>query len=161
MPLVYEQLRLLAARSLKGERSGHTLQATALVHEAYLRLAGAHVEWADRAHFMATASRLMRRLLVDHARARGRAKRGAGAIQVTLDSSVEISADRGDELVAVDEALSELAKVDDRKSRMLEMIYFGGLTQAEAAAAAGVSERTVHRELMLARAWVRRYLEAL
>lgn len=159
MPHVYEQLRSLAARSLRGERGGHTLQATALVHEAYLRLAGADVEWADRTHFLAVASKVMRRLLVDHARTRRRAKRGAGAVQVTLDASVEVSADRGDELVAVDEALAELAKVDEKKCQLLEMLYFGGLTQAEAAAAAGLSERTLNRELLLAKAWVRRYLE--
>lgn len=158
MPLVYEQLHLLAARSLRSEKPGHTLQATALVHEAYMRLAGSEVEWADRAHFLAVASQIMRRLLVDHARTRGRAKRGSGAVKVTWDAVVELSIDRGDELVAVDEALRELAKVDERKSQLLEMLYFGGLTQAEAAAAAGISERTLNRELALAKAWVRRYL---
>jgi RNA polymerase sigma factor (TIGR02999 family) len=158
MPLVYEQLHLLAARSLRSERPGHTLQATALVHEAYLRLAGAEVEWADRTHFLAVASGVMRRLLVDHARARSRAKRGSGAVKVTWDAGMEVSGDRGEELVAVDEALAELAKVDERKSRLLEMIYFGGLTQTEAASAAGISERTLSRELVLAKAWVRRYL---
>jgi len=158
MPLVYEQLHLLAARPLRSERPGHTLQATALVHEAYLKLAGSEAEWADRTHFLAVASRVMRRLLVDHARTRGRAKRGAGAVKVTWDAGVEVSSDRGEELVAVDEALMELAKVDERKSQLLEMLYFGGLTQAEAAAAAGISERTLNRELVLAKAWVRRYL---
>ena len=159
MPLVYEQLKALAGRSLRTERDGHTLQATALVHEAYLKLAGSEIQWEDRTHFMALASRLMRRLLVDHARTRSRDKRGAGAVRITLDEAAAISPDTGVELLAVDDALDALTRVDERKSRLLEMLYFGGLTQLEAAQAAGVSERTLNRELLLAKAWVRRYLE--
>ena len=129
LPLVYEELRRLAARYMKGERSGHTLQATALVNEAYLRLIDVRqVQWQDRAHFFAMAARLMRRILVDPARARGYQKRGGGAPRVTFDEALVVADEPGEDLVALDDALTALAAVDARKSQVVELRFFGGLS---------------------------------
>jgi RNA polymerase sigma factor (TIGR02999 family) len=154
LPLVYGELHALAGRYMRGERDDHTLQTTALMHEAYLRLCGADVTWEGRAHFLAVAAQAMRRILVDHARARSRAKRGGGDTPVTLDDALAPRAERPDELLALDEALVRLAALDERKARAVELHYFGGLTYDETAAALAVSTATVDRELRLAKAWL-------
>jgi RNA polymerase sigma factor (TIGR02999 family) len=158
LPLVYDQLRRMAARYLREERPGHTLAPTALVHEAYLRLAGSDLELQDRAHFLAIASGVMRRVLMDHARTRNRQKRGAGALVLSLDQVQQIPADHLGELLGLDEALEELAKFDARKARIVELIYFGGLTYDEVAGVLHISSVTVHRDLKLAKAWLEREL---
>jgi RNA polymerase sigma factor (TIGR02999 family) len=159
MPLVYDELRRIASRYMKRERAGHTLQTTALVNEAYLHLVGQqNVEWQNRAHFFAVAAQVMRHLLVDHARSRNYAKRGGGAQQVTLDETAVISEDRYADLLALDEALSKLAAMDSRKSQLVELRYFGGLSAAETAEVLGVSEITVKREWLKAKAWLYREL---
>ncbi len=161
MPIVYDQLRSIAGSCFKAENPGHTLQATAVVHEAFLRLAGSDVEWQDRVHFLAIAARTMRRILVDHARGRRRARRGSGEIPFSLDEALVLSSESSepdDRVVDLDEALSRLALFDPRKAGILEMLYFGGLTYAETAGALDISEATVHRELKLARAWLRHEL---
>jgi len=157
MPLVYNQLRKLAARCLAAEGPQHTLRATALVNEAYLRLVGSDVSFNDRAHFFAVAARLLRRILVDHARAQGRQKRGAGAERLTLDEAVLVGPAQP-ELVDLDEALERLAARDKRKSDVVELLFFGGLTYDETAAALQISTATVHRELTMAKAWLHREL---
>lgn len=158
MPLVYGELRRLAARSLEGERKDHTLQPTALVHEAFLRLAGGAVpRWQDRVHFFAVASQVMRRLLVDHARARRTEKRGGGVRPLPLEAAFDIgSPEAGDPelLLALDEALVELAVHDPRKARIVELRFFGGLTIEEAAEVLDVATSTVILEARLARAWL-------
>ena len=155
-PLVHEELRRIARRCMRGERAGHSLQATALVNEAYLRLVGVqHVNWQNRAHFLAMAARLMRRVLVDIARARRYQKRGAGAIQVSL-SDARHAPGRSRDVVSLDEALHALGGVDERKSRVVELRFFGGLSVAETAAVLAVSPETVMRDWKLARAWLRR-----
>jgi RNA polymerase sigma-70 factor, ECF subfamily len=157
MPLVYEELRRLAHRHLGRERAGHTLQTTALVHEAYLRLVDQkETRWRNRAHFIAVASQMMRRILVDYARARGYAKRGGGARRVSLDEAMVVSDERADDVVALDEALSALAQFDERKSRMVELRFFGGLSIEETAEVLGVSPGTVMRDWTLAKAWLQR-----
>jgi RNA polymerase sigma factor (TIGR02999 family) len=159
LPLVYEELRRLAAHYMKGERSGHTLQATALVNEAYLRLIDVqHVRWQNRAHFVAMAARLMRRVLVDSARARGYQKRGGGASVVLLDEALIVPIEPGNDLVALDEALIALAAVDARKSQVVEMRFFGGLTLDETAEALHVSRDTVKRDWTVAKLWLLREL---
>lgn len=159
MPLVYDQLRKLAGRCLAAERPEHTLRATALVNEAYLRLVEADVSFNDRVHFYAVAARLLRRILVDHARAQGRQKRGGGAERLTLDESVLVGGAQP-ELLDLDEALERLAVRDKRKSEIVELLFFGGLTYDETAAALGISPATVHRELTMAKAWLHRELAA-
>lgn len=159
MPLVYGQLRKLAARCLASESPAHTLRATALVNEAYLRLVGAEVSFNDRVHFFAVAARLLRHILVDHARAHGRQKRGAGAERLALDEAVLVGAAQPD-LLELDEALSRLAERDKRKSEVVELLFFGGLTYEETAAALQISPATVHRELTMAKAWLYRELSA-
>jgi len=155
-PLVYDELRRLARRHLAPER-GDTLQPTALVHEAYLRLIDQRsVNWQNRAHFYAIAARLMRRILIDHARRRVAERRGGGAIHMTLDEAVAVSMARSAELLALDEALGELATVDPRKSRVVELRFFGGLSVQETAEVLGVSEVTVMRDWRTARAWLHR-----
>lgn len=159
MPLVYDELRRLASRSMKRERPDHTLQPTALVHEAYLRLTGASTPcWHDRIHFFAVASQVMRRLLVDHARARRSGKRGKGARALPLEAALEVGGPySGPEgLLALDEALRELAGYDPRKARIIELRFFGGLTLEETAEALGLSTSTVTLEARLARAWLYR-----
>ena len=143
---------------MRGERAHHSLQATALVHEAYLRLVDAqHVNWQNRAHFLAIAARLMRRILVDVARARQYQKRGGNPLQVSLSDALRTS-EKGQDLVALDEALEALAQLNERKSRVVELRFFGGLSVAETAAVLDVSPQTVMRDWKLARAWLRREL---
>ena len=159
MPLVQAELHRIARRCMYGERAGHSLQATALVNEAYLRLVDARrVRWQDRSHFLAMSARLMRRVLVDHARARGYQKRGADAVRVTLVEAIGGSDERPLDLVALDEALDALAKFDARKSRVVELRFFGGLTAEETAHELGVSSDTVLRDWTLAKAWLLREL---
>jgi RNA polymerase sigma factor (TIGR02999 family) len=157
LPVVYEELRKLAASALRDERSDHTLQPTALVHEAYLRMLGeASVSWESRAHFFGFAAHVMRNVLVDHARARRRAKRGGGAVHVAFDEALGIAQVRDAEIVALDEALSTLSTFDETKARVVELRYFGGLTIEETAEVLGVSPATVKREWTVARAWLHR-----
>ena len=159
MPMVYDELRRLAGHYMKTERKGHTLQATALVNEAYIRLVDMKVSWQDRAHFFAVAARLMRRLLVDHARAHRRAKREGDAAKVTLDAALEVSSNPASNVLAVDEALTRLAEFDPRKSEILELRYFGGLNNEEVAEALNISRATVQRDLRLAKTWLIRELK--
>jgi RNA polymerase sigma factor (TIGR02999 family) len=154
MEVVYPELHSIARRQLSGERDDHTLQATALVHEAYLRLVGVEIEWTDRRHFYAVAARAMRRVLVDHARGRAREKRGGDYRIVTLDPEHAPDADEPLDLLALDDALSRLAAIDERKARALELHYFGGLSYEETARALDVSPATIHRELRMAKAWL-------
>ena len=154
-PLVYGEMRRLAQSYMRRERAGHTLQTTALIHEAYLRLIDAkHARLENRAHFFAVASRLMRQILVDFARSRGYQKRGGGAHQVSLDEALVIGQPRDEDLIALDEALAGLAGVDERKSRVVEMRFFGGLTEAETAEALKVSPETIRRDWRLAKSWL-------
>ena len=142
---------------MAGERPGHSLQATALVNEAYLRLVDAKaVAWHDRAHFLAVAARVMRRILVDHARARYAQKRGGPAMRVTFDEALVVTSESRDDFVALDDALDALAKFDERKSRVIELRFFGGLTVEETASVVEVSAETVIRDWQLAKAWLRR-----
>ncbi len=157
MPLVYEELRRMANHYMRNERKGHTLQTSALVNEAYLRLVDhENIEWQNRAHFFGVAAQAMRRILVDHARARNYQKRGGGAQQVSLDEAATLAGDRAAELIALDEALQELAKMDERKARVVELRYFGGLSVEETAEALGVSVPTVTRDWNTAKAWLMR-----
>ncbi len=158
MPLVYDQLRKVASHCLAAERPGHTLRATALVHEAYLKLVAGEVEFQDRVHFYALAARMMRRILVDHARAHGRQKRGGDAERIPLDEAVMVGSDNSPELLDLDQALEKLAQLDPRKAEIIELLFFGGLTYDESAAAVGISAATLHRELKLAKAWLYREL---
>ncbi|MEZ5399362.1 MAG: ECF-type sigma factor [Bryobacteraceae bacterium] len=155
---LYAELHHIASRLISGERQGHTLQTTALVHEAYLRLAGAEVEWQDRAHFLALSARLMRRILVDHARGQLRAKRGAGAPVVSLDEAMVVDERCLSQAEDIDEALGRLASLDERKSKVVELHYFGGLTYDEMAEVLKISAVTVHRELRFAKSWLNREL---
>lgn len=155
VPLVQEELRHLAHRYIARERPGHTLQTTALVNEAYLRLVNqAGVQWQDRAHFFAVSARVMRHILVDCARARGYAKRGGGALRVTLDEAASVSAGQAAELLALDEALKGLAEIYPRRSRVVELRYFGGLNNEEVAEVLKVTSKTVERDWRYARAWL-------
>ena len=160
VPLVEAELHAIARRCMRGERSGHSLQATALVNEAYVRLVDAQrIRWQDRAHFLAMSARLMRRVLVDHARARGYQKRGGAAVKVTLVEGMGGSDERPHDLVALDDALNALAALDARKSRVVELRFFGGLSVEETARELGVSTDTVLRDWKFARAWLVRELE--
>jgi RNA polymerase sigma factor (TIGR02999 family) len=156
IPLVYDELHTLAQQCMRGERPGHTLQATSLVNEAYLRLVSGSVNWQDRAHFFAMAATAMRRVLVDHARSKGRHKRAG--VQVSLDESVMVLPDREDELLAIDDALNDLARKDERAAKVIELHFFGGLTYDETAEALGISPATVDRDLRFARAWLHKSL---
>lgn len=157
VPHVYTALKHIAAAHLRRERPNHTLQATALVHEAYLRLVDQNqVTWRSRAHFLAVAAQVMRRILVDYAKARGRAKRGGGFIRTTLDETVDIGADRTVELLEIDQALEQLAQHDERQAKVVEMRFFGGLTVEETAEVLGISAPTVVREWAMAKAWLHR-----
>jgi RNA polymerase sigma factor (TIGR02999 family) len=157
LPIVEGELHQIARRCMRGERAGHSLQATALVNEAYMRLIDARrVQWQDRSHFLAMSATLMRRILVDHARARLYQKRGGGAQRVTLVESLGGSDERPHDLVALDDALEALARVDKRKARVVELRFFGGLTGDETAHILGVSTDTVLRDWKLARAWLLR-----
>jgi RNA polymerase sigma factor (TIGR02999 family) len=156
---VYEDLRRMAAHQLAREQGGHTLQATALVHEAWIRLAGqAGENWENRTQFIAVAAEMMRRVLVDHARARLRVKRGSGAVKVSLSEAMELSNGREVEVLDLDRALHRLAQVDPRKAKLVELRYFGGLTVEEAAVAAGSSPATAERDWRFARAFLQREL---
>lgn len=160
IPIVYGELRAVAARYLRRERQGHTLQPTALVNEAYLRLIDQkHVNWQNRAHFVGVAAQMMRRILVDHAKSRSRTKRGGGVLKVTLDEAVAISEERAANLVELDRALTALEAFDQRKSRVVEMKYFGGLSVEETAEVLKVSVVTVARDWKLAKAWLYTHIE--
>src|SRR5262245_55581802 len=159
MPLVYGELRRLAKHHMRRERAGHTLQTTALIHEAYLRMIDANqVRLENRRHFFAAASRLRRQVLTDLARERGSHKRGGGAEQVSLDETLMVSEQRDEGLLALDEALWALAELDARKSQVVELRFFGGLSVEETAEALDVSVETVHRDWRLARSWLLRKL---
>jgi len=159
-PLIYDELRRMAAFHLRGERPGHTFSPTDLISEVYLRLAGGtQLEFNDRVHFFAIASRNMRQILVDHARKRCADKRGAGERPLELDET-RISTDRPWELVALDDALVELAKFDERKARVIELHYFGGLTQEEISTVCEIHVNTVSRDIRFSEAWLRRQLRA-
>jgi RNA polymerase sigma-70 factor, ECF subfamily len=158
MPVVYDQLRRLAARCLLSERSAHTLPATALVHEAYMRLVQADVAFEDRVHFYAVSARMMRRILVDHAKTNNRQKRGGGADRIPLDEAIIVGPEAPAGIVELDEALQRLAVHDERKASVVELLFFGGMTYEETAAALKMSPATVHRELKMAKAWLHREL---
>src|SRR5579862_3961958 len=158
MPFVYDQLRKLATNCLRAERPDHTLRATALVNEAYLRLVDANVTWQDRVHFFAVSARLLRRILVDHAKSHNRQKRGGDFQKVPLDEAIVVGPQSDKGIVDLDEALQRLAVQDQRKSELIELLFFGGLTYDEAAAALKISPATVHRELILAKAFLYREL---
>ena len=159
IPAVYQELRRMADHYLRGEDSGHSLQPTALVHEAYLRLIDqTKVEWQNRAHFFGVAAQMMRRILIDHAKAKHRVKRGGTAVKVMLDENVNFTQERASELLALDDALQTLARMDERKSRIVELRYFGGLTVEETAQVLGISDKTVMRDWNLAKAWLYREL---
>jgi RNA polymerase sigma factor (TIGR02999 family) len=157
MPMVYAELHKLAHRHIRKERPGHTLQTSALVNEAYVRLVDQRgVQWQSRAHFFAIAAQMMRRILVDYARKRKFAKRGGNQQQVSLDEALIVSKQRSAEVVLLDDALTQLAEVDERKSKVVELKFFGGLSIEETAEALGVSPGTVMRDWTLAKAWLRR-----
>jgi RNA polymerase sigma-70 factor (ECF subfamily) len=159
-PLVHEELHRLAHRHMRLERPNHTLQTTALVNEAYVRLVDQrNLHWKNRTHFFAIASKLMRRILVDLARAHYRSKRGGGALQVSLDEVAMVSQERAEELVALDEALTRLAEMDERKSQVVELRFFGGMTVEETAEAVGKSPITIKRDWDSAKAWLYRELK--
>jgi RNA polymerase sigma factor (TIGR02999 family) len=157
MPLVYQELRRVAGGYLRGERAGHTLQPTALVHEAYLRLVGQDkADWRNRGQFMAVAAQLMRRILVDYARARATRKRAGEAVHVDMDLILPIDGNFGfEEILVVDDLLEQLAGLDAQQASVVEMRYFAGMTVEETAAALGISERTVKRDWSMAAAWLR------
>ena len=159
MPLVYEQLHAAARRYMAGERPGHTLQTTALIHETYLRLVDIRqVKWQDRAHFLAVCAQLMRRILIDFARSRSYQKRGGAAAQVNFDEAVLVSAQPDSNLVALDDALNRLAEVDERKCKVVELRFFGGLGVKETAEAMRISPETVMRDWKMAKVWLLREL---
>ncbi len=159
LPVVHAELRQIARRQMKQERAGHTLQATALVNEAYLKLAGQGAfEWHDRAHFFAVCAQVMRHILIDHARAQARDKRGGGAIQVSLNEVVVMPTEQAAGLVDLDEALRTLEAIDPQKGRIVELRYFGGLSIEETAEVLKISTRTVRREWRRAKAWLYRMI---
>ena len=154
-PLVYNELRRLAHGYLRRERKGHTLQTTALINEAYLRLVDQkHVHWANRSHFFGISAQIMRRILIDHARRYDYAKRGGGAQRISLDEAAVVAKQRGRALLMLDEALKSLAKIDPRRSQVVELRYFGGLDNREIAGVLKISENTVMRDWNMARAWL-------
>ena len=160
MPVVYDELRRMAHRQMANERGDHTLQATALVNEAFLRMKnGIPAKWRSRAQFFAVAAQMMRHILVDYARRHTRAKRGGGAQQVPLDDAMLVSNDKADELLALDDALSKLEQFDKRRSQVATMRFFAGLSVEETGEALGISEETVTRDWRLARAWLQNELK--
>jgi RNA polymerase sigma factor (TIGR02999 family) len=160
VPMVYAELRKLAAGYLRNERLGHTLQPTALVHEVYVRLVKQdQPDYQGRCHFMAVAAQVMRQILIDHARTRNAAKRGSHAVKVSIEDSGDIPVDRPSMLLAVDDALRELARKDPAKARLIEMRFFGGLTAEESAEATGMAVAEVRRHLRVAQAWLQRELD--
>jgi RNA polymerase sigma factor (TIGR02999 family) len=154
MPLVYEELRRLARNHLRRERPGHTLQTTDLIHEAYLRLVDQRSSWKTRAHFFGIASQMMRRILVDHAKANRAGKRGAGAPRLQLDEALEVAERPDRDLVLLDQALTEFEQIDARASKIVELKFFGGLSNEETSEVLGISTATVQREWMGARVWL-------
>jgi RNA polymerase sigma factor (TIGR02999 family) len=161
IPLVYEELRRLAHRHMRGERPGHPLQTTALVNEAYLRLVdSSNVRWQNRAHFFAVSAQLMRRILVDFARSRNYQKRGGDLRQVSFDEALAVSQPRREDIVSLDEALTALASIDERKSKVVELRFFGGLSVEETAEVLRVSLDTVKRDWRLAKVWLLKELSA-
>jgi RNA polymerase sigma factor (TIGR02999 family) len=159
VPIVHEELRRLARRQMAGERPDHTLQPTALVNEAYLRLVNLkQMQWQDRAHFFAMAARLMRRILVDFARSRGYQKRGGGAKQVSFSQSLEVARGQPTDVVALNDALEALAAVEERKSQVVELRFFGGLSGEETAEVLNISRETVKRDWKFAKLWLLRHL---
>jgi RNA polymerase sigma factor (TIGR02999 family) len=158
IPLVERELRRIARRHLAHERKGHTMESASLVQEAYVRMLPHAMEWQNRAHFFAVASRVMRHVLVDYARQRQTAKRGAAAPRIELDADVALSPDQIDEIVAIDLALERLARLDPRKSQVFELRFFGGMSLDESAEALGVGTRTIVRDWNFARAWLRKEL---
>jgi RNA polymerase sigma-70 factor (ECF subfamily) len=156
-PLVYEELRRMAHRYMRRERSGHTLQTTAVVHEAYLRLIDQkHVQWQNRAHFFAIAAQMMRRILITHAQSHAYAKRGGGTLKVSLDEAAVLSRERAGELITLDEALTSLTAIDPRRSQVVELRFFGGLSNEEIAKVLKISPNTVTRDWNVAKAWLYR-----
>lgn len=154
-PLVYEELHRLARRYMSRERKGHTLQTTALINEAYVRLVDQkNVHWANRSHFFAISAQIMRRILIDHARRHAYAKRGGGAQQVSLEEAATVARDQSAELLRLDEALKSLSEMDSRRGQVVELRYFGGLNNEEIAGVLNVSENTVTRDWNMARAWL-------
>lgn len=159
LPLVHSELRRIAQRQMSQERPGHTLQATALVNEAYLKLAGQQeFNWQNRAHFFAVCAQVMRHILIDHARAHAREKRGGGAVKVSLNDALVVAADQADHFIALDDALRELERLDPQKGKIVELRYFGGLSIEEAAEVLNISPRTVRREWQRAKAWLYRMM---
>lgn len=159
LPIVYDELRRRAASLMRHERQGHTLQPTALVHEAFMQLVQQEsVDWQGRAHFFAVASQMMRRILVDHARARRADKRGGGATRISIDEGLGLSITRDADVVAIDEALTKLAAVDKRQSEIISLRFFGGLSVDEVAAVLDMSKRAVEAEWTMIKAWLRREL---
>lgn len=160
LPLVYDELRALADRYLQQERANHTLQATALVHEAYMRMAEQkQVQWHNRSHFFAVAARFMRRILVNHAKRRNRSKRGGKLLKLSFEEDLVVSPEPSADLVAIDEALTRLAAVDSQKARIVELRYFAGLTIAEVSEVLEISQATVKRHWDFAKAWLLREVE--
>jgi RNA polymerase sigma factor (TIGR02999 family) len=160
-PMVYRDLRKVAAHLLRSERSGHTLQPTALVNEAYVKLAGsAKILWQNRTHFFAVAARVMRQILVDYARSHQRAKRGSGATPLPLDEALVFAPERSSDLLLLDEAVDRLAEVDPRKAKVVELRFFGGLSNEEIAETLQISSNTVMRDWNMAKAWLRREMES-
>lgn len=160
LSLVYDELRKIASQYLRKERSGHTLQPTALVHEAYMKLIDiSDINWQDRAHFFAVSANVMRHILVDHARAKLAEKRGGEAERIALDDAISLSTEQNIDLVELDEALKELAGFDEQQSRIVELRFFGGLTIEETAHVLGISPATVKREWSMAKAWLHRKLK--
>jgi RNA polymerase sigma factor (TIGR02999 family) len=154
-PLVYDELHRLARRYISCERKGHTLQTTALINEAYVRLVDQrNVRWANRSHFFAISAQIMRRILIDHARRHAYAKRGGGAQQVSLDEAATVTPDQSLELIRLDEALNSLSELDPRRGQVVELRFFGGLNNEEIAGVLKVSENTVTRDWNMARAWL-------
>lgn len=159
MPLVYNELRQIAKRYLRKERADHTLQTTALVHEAYIRLIDQnHANWQNRAQFFGVAAQMMRRILVDHARGHHADKRGGGAAKLSLDEAIEIADQKEVDLIALDDALTNLAELDEQQSRVVELRFFGGLTVEETAEVMKLSPATIKREWSMAKAWLHREL---
>jgi RNA polymerase sigma-70 factor, ECF subfamily len=159
LPMVYDEFRALARHYLAQERANHTLQPTALVHEAYMKLVDqTRVDWQGKSHFFAVAAQAMRRILVDHARSRHRDKRGGGRARVVLDEAVALSPQKDEDVIALDEALEKLAALDPRQAKVVELRFFGGMNVEEVAEALGVSKRTVEGDWTFARAWLSRAL---
>ncbi|HYL99171.1 MAG TPA: sigma-70 family RNA polymerase sigma factor [Blastocatellia bacterium] len=158
-PLIYDELRRLASSYMRRERRDHTLQTTALVHEAYIKMVGPqNIPWQNRVHFFAVAAKIMRRILIDRARTRNYAKRGGGAIKLSLDEALVLTDSRAAELVALDDALNELAELDPRQSQVVELRFFGGLTVEETAQFLNISSDTVTRDWNVAKAWLYRQI---